>query len=165
MLDFGDPRWAGLKGGYKVPFDPRPLLLRLESDRDVGLVWSELWNELHHQGDIGEASFAAVPHIVRISCRRGALDWNAYSIVSIIELARNHNGNPDVPDWLKEAYFNAIHSLAEKGISDLPHENDPDTCCPILGILALDKGLRTHARLLTNYSEDELKQMDLGEAN
>jgi hypothetical protein len=47
----------------------------------------------------------------------------------------------------------------------LPDAKDSDTCCAVLGIFALDKGLLTHARLLTNYSEDELQQMDLGEAN
>jgi hypothetical protein len=93
MLDFSDPRWAGMKGGYKILFDPRQLLMRLERERDVGPVWSELWNELHH---------------------RGALDWNAYAIVSVIELARNHNENPDVPGWIKDEYFNAIHALAER---------------------------------------------------
>jgi hypothetical protein len=40
--------------------------------------------------------------------------WNAYAIVSVIELARNHNENPDVPGWIKDEYFNAIHALAER---------------------------------------------------
>ena len=165
MLDFDDLRWSQMKGGYKVPFDSRPLLRQLESDQDVGPIWSELWDELHHQGNVGEASFAAVPHIVRIYRDRGSLDWNAYSIVSVIELARNQNENPDVPGFLKVGYFHAIHALAEVGILELPDAQDPDICCAILGIIAFDKGLRTHARLLANYSEDELRQMDLGEAN
>ena len=165
MLEFDDPRWAEMKGGYKIPFDPRPLLRRLESEKDIAPVWSELWDELHHQGDVGEASFAAVPHIVRIYRDRGVNDWNAYAIVSIIELARNQNENPDVPGWLRDNYFSAIHALAEKGASELPNAQDPDCCCAILGVVALDKGLRTHARPLVNYSEDELQQMDLGEVN
>jgi hypothetical protein len=165
MLEFDDPRWEEMTGGYKVPFDPRPLLQRLESEKDIGPVWSELWQELYHQGDVGEASFAAIPHIVRIYCERGVLDYNAYAMIAIIELARNRDQNPDVPQWLKDDCFDAIHALAEKGGLELPDAQDTDTCCAILGILALDKGLRTHARLLANYSEDELRQMDLGEAN
>jgi hypothetical protein len=66
MLDLADPRWEKMSGGYKVPFDPRPLLKKLEKDQDSTETWSELWNELHHQGDVGEASFAAVPQLVRI---------------------------------------------------------------------------------------------------
>lgn len=161
MLSFDDPRWPEMKGGYKMPFDSRPLLKRLESERDIGQVWSELWNELHHQGDVGEASFAAVPYIVKTYCDRSIPDWNAYAIVAVIELARNQGGNPDVPNWLKDDYFNAIRALAEKGISELPEVKDSDTCCAILGIIALEKGLRNHARLLAEYSERELHGAEL----
>jgi|SRR5580658_1345856 hypothetical protein len=160
MLSLDDPRWSELKGGYRVPFDPRPLLRRFESDEDLDHVWSELWNELHHQGDVGEASYAAVPHIVRIYCERGTLDWNAYGIVSIVELARNENGNPEVPVWLKEDYFAAIGTLAGRGILELSNAHDPDLCREILGVIALNTGLRNHARMLAEYSDKEMGQME-----
>ena len=76
MLDWDDDRWAGLKAGYRLPIDLRPLLLRLESGDDVQAAWAELWNEPYHQGDIGEGSFAALPHLVRIHRKRAAADWN-----------------------------------------------------------------------------------------
>jgi hypothetical protein len=161
MLSFDDPRWDGLEGGYKVPFDPRPLLARLESEPDTKLVWRVLWNQLHHQGDVGEASFAAVPHIVRICGNRGALDWNAYAIVAVIELARNKVGNPDVPEWLQDDYSDAIITLAEKGISELPNAQDANLCRAILSVIAIKKGLRNHARFLTDYDEEELEQIDI----
>jgi hypothetical protein len=160
MFGFEDPRWTELKGGYRVPFDPRPLLSRLEHDEDKRPVWEELWNELHHQGDVGEASFAVVPCLVRICCDLGLLDWNVYAIVSIIELARGQGQNPDVPDWLKNDYFNAIRDLSKNGISELSRVDDPDTVRAILSVLAIEKGLRTHARFLVNYSDDELLEMD-----
>jgi hypothetical protein len=160
VLSFDDPRWEGLKGGYKVPFDPRPLLRRLESEKDIAPVWKELWNELHHQGDVGEASFAAVPHIASIYCERGELDWNAYAIVSVIELARNQHGNPDIPGWLKDGYSNAIHVLANKGFSELPSAQDPEACRAILSVIAIEKGLRNHAGILMEFSEDELEQIE-----
>jgi hypothetical protein len=160
MLSMDDTRWSGLKGGHRTLFDPRPLLKRLDGERDTAAVWQELWNELHHQGDVGEASFAAAPHIVRIYRNRKTLDWNAYAIVAVIELARNKDGNPDVPEWLKEQYFGAISELAERGISELPLARDPDTCRAILSIVALAKNLRNHAYLLIQYSEDELEQME-----
>ena len=159
MLDLDDPRWAGLKGGYKVPFDPRPLLKRLKSDTNVGPVWSELWNALHHQGDVGEASFAAVPHIVRVYCNRCVPDWNAYAMVAVIELARNRDQNPDVPGWLKAEYFAAIDKLAEKGLSELSRAQDPETYRAFLAVIALKNGLRSHASLLLKYSEEELQEI------
>jgi hypothetical protein len=45
MLDLEDQRWAGLKGGYRVPFDARPLLRSLESGVELGETWKKLWNE------------------------------------------------------------------------------------------------------------------------
>lgn len=161
MLSFDDSRWSELKGGYNIPFDPRPLLNQLENESDIGPVWSELWNELHHQGDVGEASFAAVPHIVRMYCSRGALDWNAYGIVATVELARNEAENPDVPEWLKDEYFRAIGELAEKGISELSNAPDSDSCRAILSVIALQKGLRNHARLLADFSDGELQGAEL----
>ncbi len=66
MLSLDDPRWSTLEGGYKVIYDPRPALELLRAGGRTEEAWSELWNELHHQGDIGSASYAAVPHIIDI---------------------------------------------------------------------------------------------------
>ena len=76
MLSLDDNRWNNLTGGYRIQFDPRPLLAKLESGRDTATNWHELWDELHHQGDVGEASYASVPHLVRIHRKWGLVDWN-----------------------------------------------------------------------------------------
>lgn len=75
MLALDDPRWKTLEGGYRVVYDASIALARLERGEDV---WKELWNELHHQGDVGESSYAAVPHLVRIAAARGSRAWNLY---------------------------------------------------------------------------------------
>jgi hypothetical protein len=113
MLSLDDVRWLEMTAGYRTPFDPRPLLKRLETEEDTSTVWHELWDELHHQGDVGEASFAAVPYLVRAYRKRGVIDWNTFAIVAVIELARKKGKNLDVPGWLGEDYFNAIRELAE----------------------------------------------------
>src|SRR5258707_15665763 len=118
MLSFDDKRWEGFKAGYRVLFDPRPLLQKLESGEDSATVWHKLWEELHHQGDVGEGSYASVPHLVRIYRKRGVLDWNTYAIVAIIELARGRGKNPDLPTWLEADYFSAIRELTEIGITE-----------------------------------------------
>src|SRR6266853_2259389 len=115
MLDLSDPRWGDLKGGSRLPFDPRPWLTILESGTNPQSAWTELWENLHHQGDVGEVSYATVPHLVRIYRRLGFFDWNAYAIVAIIELARDNPGNPKLPDWLEYDYFRAIQELSEIG--------------------------------------------------
>ena len=82
MLSFDDERWKHLMGGYKTPFDPRPSLRKLENQQDTASAWEELWEELHHQGDVGDASYAAVPELVRIHRSGGTADWNLYAIVT-----------------------------------------------------------------------------------
>ncbi|HTW60728.1 MAG TPA: hypothetical protein VMD55_02910 [Terracidiphilus sp.] len=165
MLSFDDPRWAEMMGGYRIKFDPRPLLQLLRTGSDTKAAWAALWDELHHQGDVGEASFAAIPEIVRSYCDRGVPDGNAYAMIAVIELARSKGENPDVPEWLREEYFAAISALAERGYSELKRTEDADLCCAILGVLAIEKGLRNLARLLFDFSETELANLSLREAN
>jgi hypothetical protein len=145
-----------MTGGYKMPLDPRPLLRKLETEHDTARVWQELWEELHHQGDVGDASFAAVPFLVRIYQERGVIDWNTYAIVAIIELARTEGKNPDVPEWIAEDYFQAIRKLAEIGTKEVMRAESADDVCAILSVVAIEKGLRTHGRFLVNYSEAEM---------
>ncbi len=160
MLGTDDKRWTTMTGGYRLPFDPRPLLSRLETEHDTESVWRELWDELHHQGDVGDASFAAVPHLVRIHCKRGLPDWNTYAIVAAIELARNEGTNPDVPNWIEKDYFHAIQELAEIGIHQISQTRDPEVVRAILSIIAIEKGLRIHGKFLVDYSEDELLDIE-----
>lgn len=74
-------------GGYRTVFNPRHLLHNLESNVQVKEAWHELWGELHHQGDVGDASYAAVPQLVRIHGERKLDDWNTYALVAVIELS------------------------------------------------------------------------------
>jgi hypothetical protein len=108
---------------------------------------------------VGEASYAAVPHLVRIHHQRGVVDWNTYAIVATIELARGIGTNPDVPAWLRQEYEEAIHQLAETGLRELPRAEGQEAIRSILGILAIWKGARTYAQVLSSFSEDELLQL------
>ena len=161
MLGLDDIRWNNLTGGYKTPFDPRPLLIRLETEPDAATVWDELWDELHHQGDVGETSYAVIPHLVRIHRMRGLVDdWNTYAVVAIIELARTETGNPKIPEWLEQDYFRAIEELAEVGIAEISRTKEPDAVRAKLSVIAIAKGLRNHGRFLVNYSESEITEAE-----
>ena len=89
--------FTNLKGGYRVPYDPRPVLERLETDHDNTI--SELWENLYHQGDIDLASYAAVPALVGL----GEL-----SLAGAIEVARHEERSPDVPASMREEYEAAL---------------------------------------------------------
>ena len=160
MLAPDDSRWSSLTGGYKTRFDPRPLLARLEMGQDTMSAWHDLWEELHHQGDVGDASYAAVPQLVRIHRQRGSVDLNTYALVAIIESARTEAKNPQVPQWLEQEYFAAIRELAEIGTAEILVAEKDEEAQAILSVIAIAKGLRTHGRFLLEYSEDELLDME-----
>jgi hypothetical protein len=160
MFSLDDQRWPRLAGGYRLPFDPRLLFARLEANTDTKSAWHELWENLHHQGDVGEASYAAIPHLVRIYRKLGTIDWNTYAIVGVIELARTSGNNPEVPEWLKEDYFKAIRELAEVGAVEVLRAKSPEESLSMLSILATAVGARTHARFLLDYSDEEMLEMD-----
>ena len=54
-------------GVYRDRYDASIALSNLEnSNEDPDQIWSELWKNLHHQGDVGIASYAVVPHIATV---------------------------------------------------------------------------------------------------
>ncbi len=158
MLEYDDPRWNEMKGGYKTPYDPRSALRNLESGIEVEAAWDELWNELHHQGDVGEASYAAVPHLVRIQKQTHSLDWNLYALVSTIETERHAKSNPVLPYDLEQAYFNALSDLAECGLHDLRAAEDPITVRAVLGAIALAKGAVQLGALISTLDQSEIAE-------
>ncbi len=137
MLSLDDARWKGMHGGYRVPYDASAALARLERGEDV---WDELWQELHHQGDLGEASYAAVPHLVRIAEASGRRAWNFYALISTIEVERHRKTNPDIPEWLANDYRRAWRNVRELAATDLRDATDSTTTLSILGAAALANG-------------------------
>jgi predicted transcriptional regulator len=61
MLSLTEPIWRELEGGDRLPYDASKALARMESGESVR---DEFWNKLHHQGDVGVASYAAIPQLV-----------------------------------------------------------------------------------------------------
>jgi hypothetical protein len=159
MLLFDDTRWITLKGGYHVPYDPRPALLRLENEESVAVAWEELWNELHHQGDIDNASYAAVPHLVRIYSTKSKIDWNFYAMVSIIEVERHKKKNPSLPDWLAEDYFHAWDELVKLALRDFPKIQDDLDIKTILGVLAIAKKQLKLGALISTLDNDAISEI------
>jgi len=155
MLNSYDPKWSELKGGYKLPYNPVSALRLLEAGVDSAKAWEELWNELHHQGDVGKASYAAVPHLARIHRTKRNLDWNLYALVSVIEIERRKETNPPLPAWLESDYAAAWQDLTMLAIEDLARAVDLATVQALLGCIALGKGLLGTGTILTKYSEDE----------
>jgi|GEM_PF-846110 len=111
MLSLDDPRWIKLTASCKSFYDPRHALSKLERNEDTGKVWEELWQKLCHQGNVGEAAYAVVPHLVHIYKSQQTINWNLFGIVCAIEVERHNITNPELPYWLQSSYMDAWNTL------------------------------------------------------
>ncbi len=154
MLSLDDPAWATFDGGYRTPYDVSKPLQQLESgavQRDA--VWEELVEELHHQQDVGIASYAAVPHLVCICRQKNWIDWKVFALVGWIEDARHLEDNPPLPDWLEADYKTAIHDLFLFGAENADGTWDRELSFSFLIIAAFAMNFVTHGRLLNHFSD------------
>ena len=153
MMRLDDPIWQTLKGGYHVLYDASSALLALQSGDDRGFVL--LWENLHHQGDVDEASYAALPALVEIGRARHKRDWNFYGLINTIELSRQQ-GNPPIPEWLDVEYHAALHELLAIALADIPNIEDPLTLRQAFASAAIAKGNIRLGRLLADLDDSEI---------
>ena len=158
-MDLNDHRWAELRGGYKDFYDPRPAVARLITHDDVGAVWTELWNELHHQGDIGDASFAAVILLADALGSRPPHDWNLFALAATIEVERHRKINPPIPDWLFDDYKRAWRQLVETALTSLRSNADKDLVQSALAVVALGHHAVKLGALINYLDPSELDEM------
>ena len=149
--------WSQLHGGYRTPYDPRPAIQRLASG-DV-TAWDELWQELHHQGDVGEASYAAVPLLVELECRKRTSGWQFLALLATIETQRHSKANPPVPEWLSAEYRLAWQRAVTLALSTLNESDDPLVIRSALAVVALAKGQRRLGALLAWLDTSEIEEL------
>jgi hypothetical protein len=157
-MAFEDAPWKTMLGGYRIAYDPRPALQHL-SERPSEQDWSELWNELHHQGDVDVASYASVPLLVEIHHKTRSLGWNFYAICATIETERHRKTNPPLPQWLQKEYERAWTLLPKLALDDLNTTSDPLLVRSAIAVLAIGKGLRTLGALVLNLDDSELQEL------
>ena len=156
MLSLSDQRWRSLKGGYRLPFDASVPLKRLEAGEDV---WEELWDNLHHQGDVDEASYATVPHLVRIAALDSTRDWNVYALIAVTEIERHRTSTPPLPSWLQTDYAQAWRDIAHLALRDLEADLDSSTTRSALSVIALAQKERKLGALLSHFDSSEIDQL------
>ena len=97
-------------------------------------------NELHHQGDVGIASYLAVPHLAGIAKIRGFYNWNLLGICSTIEQQRHSGNNPVLPEQYFEYYMNGLNTLKEFVLENINKHTDDTTFRLALSTLAVCSG-------------------------
>lgn len=160
-MTLDDNIWKQLKGGYKITYDVSVPLRQLEKTTDkkeIERILDELWNELHHQGDVGEASYLAVPQLVRIAKSKGLFDWKIYGLCAVIEQQRHLGKNPQIPTEYIDYYKNGLIELNQFIISNLNERHDDMDLRVILSTIATCKGQPKLGKAIMDMSDDVLDE-------
>ena len=154
-----DKRWQELNGGYKIPYDASIPLKQLEETNNLEIkdkIFKELWNELHHQGDVGIASYLAVPQLVRIGIKKKLFDWNLLGICSIIEQQRHLKSNPKLPLEFQDYYNKGLSDLKGFVIKNLNNDLDNTTSLLALSTIATCDGRIKLGEAIMKMEDEDL---------
>jgi hypothetical protein len=161
-LALSDCRWKELEGGYRgIKYDasiPLKGLEQVNSLKEAETIYEELWGELHHQGDVGIASYYAVVHLVRIAQEKRLIDYNVLALVSVIEIQR-HKDNPELPKALEPVYFEALIVLKRLANTALEQDTDLSLVQSALAAIAVaQKQVKLAEAILKFDSEEEIDE-------
>jgi len=135
--------WSELRHAYGPATDIPALLSQLStlpSSQGKAEPWFSLWSALAHQGDVFDASFAAVPHVVR-AAETNPLGADAvyFQFPAWIEICRRKQ-RLEVPRELAVAYFDALARLPSLVAEASARDWDADFLQCALSAIAAAKG-------------------------
>ena len=159
MIELDDTNWQNFNGGYRIPFDASVSLKLLELDEDDEVAWNELWENLHHQGDVDIASFAAVPHLVRLHSRKASTNWQFMGLISTIEVSRWSNENPDIPAGLIDDYINALNQAKALGLDRMMFNGTAEYQTSYFSLLASLHGNHQLAQAILALDSDVIADL------
>jgi len=165
MIGLDDPRWQKLSHAYGSATDIPELLHQLAraTGPKTGYSsepWFTLWSSLCHQGDVYDASYAALPHIVEIALNtKEPIDFSFFQLPAAIEIARGSGKGPPVPGDLAEAYGDGVSRLAECVALHRHEDWDEPTLLSAMSALAAAKGHLRVAEAIMNLDDDLITKL------
>lgn len=161
MIKLDDIRWKEFDGGYRIAYDASVPLKRLEqatSPEEIDTIFAELWRELHHQGDVGLASYFSVPHILRIATEKEIFNFNVFGLVSTIEIER-HKNNPLLPTEFEAEYLQSLRDSISALVKIGLHKPwDLTLAATVLTALAVSKGHLPMAHAISKMEDEQLTE-------
>lgn len=114
MLELDSPRWSEMRreGDYSTVVPA--ILRRLESPAhfmDERGAFDTLREALIRCGEVDEVSYAAVPHLAKLSASSGVPLWEFIGLIAEVEARRTSDGANPVPADLAPAYFQTVRDL------------------------------------------------------
>jgi len=141
MIPLDSGRWSELRDAYGSASRVAVILRAVEAGEDNDQAWDDLWSRICHQGDVCDAAYAAVPHLVRVARDPSRTRWELVALPAAIEAARLTGKAPAIPHDLDDAYHSAVRALAEVCVARAHGSWDHVSGQAILAGLAVSKGL------------------------
>ena len=143
MLSLDSPKWSELVHAYGMASDIPHLLRQLETMPPFNgeeEPWFSIWSSLAHQGDVYSASFAAVPHVVRILAQApNQADFSYFQFPAWVEICRQKK-SVMIPKELQMDYFSALKQLPSLVAAAADREWDEALLSSALSAIAVAKG-------------------------
>jgi len=124
-----------LTDGYNNEYEIQDILNRFATGIEDKQCWEEVWDDLHHQGDIGTASYATLIELVDIYKARERT-FEIFSFASVIEECRNIAPNPQPPNFLNDRYQACREQLKLLAFEDITTKTSVPLLHSILSFLA-----------------------------
>jgi hypothetical protein len=164
MLSLDDPCWPTLRNAYGESSGIPKLLREAEYlPEDVGSnaePYFSLWSALCHQGSVYTASYAALPHLVRIVEENPAkFRWTLLALVHSIEAGRTSEEAPQIPDDLVEAYQLALARIPSIASSLLNGNLSELEIRVVLAACATAKGFSLLGDAITELTPEIAKRL------
>jgi 2-hydroxychromene-2-carboxylate isomerase len=117
----------------------------------------ELWDELHHQGDVDIASYMALPHLIRIAKERQIKIYHIPALVAVIEVQR-HSENPPMPKEFEQDYEKEIKEIIEVIKLNQDQKWDRVYATSASAAIAAVNGQIDVARVIIELEDEELSK-------
>lgn len=160
-MELNNPLWPTLHGGYQIPYNASIPLQELYTQKGWAQredVLAEFWENLHHQGDVGLASYMALSHLVALYIENRSLEWNIPSLCLVIEHCRLSGKNLALPIEYHKDYFDALKRLEAYFLERFKQIEDPTTLRIALAHFATINGQSKLGRAIENMDEDVIDE-------
>lgn len=157
MIQLNDPIWKTFEGGYRNIYDASVRLKELEktnNEEKIAEIFGEFWEELHHQGDVGFASYFALPHLIRIGIEQKLDNWDIPAFVAVIEIQRHHN-NPKIPEEFIEDYKKEIQQITNLIAINQDRKWDKNYSVSALSAIAAVNGQIDLAKIILELDDED----------
>jgi len=160
MIPLDSSRWQELDHAYGSARDIPALLAQLASfpkeKQSTSEPFHSLWSALCHQDDVYSASYAAVPHIVRVAetdPRSASMSY--YALPTAIEIDRAEGRGPAIPAELEVEYFTALRRLAQLAETQLTEAVDDLRSQYLRAAVAVGRGDAALAAQILEPADEE----------